>query len=158
MTSVDWPGRMLRLTVGRLVELAPPGSEIWLDGGHNPGAGIVVAEAMAEQEERFPRPLFMICGMLSTKDQTNYFRAFHGMVRHVFTVPVSMSEAGVPNAELAVRAGDAGLSAEPVASVENALKLLRDSWDAGEPAPRILIGGSLYLAGEVLALNETPPV
>ena len=158
MTSVDWPGRMQRLTVGRLVELAPPGSEIWLDGGHNPGAGIVVAEAMAEQEERFPRPLFMICGMLSTKDQTNYFRAFHGMVRHVFTVPVSMSEAGVPNAELAVRAGDAGLSAEPVASVENALKLLRDSWDAGEPAPRILIGGSLYLAGEVLALNETPPV
>ena len=158
MTSVDWPGRMQRLTVGRLVELAPPGSEIWLDGGHNPGAGIVVAEAMAEQEERFPRPLFMICGMLSTKDQTNYFRAFHGMVRHVFTVPVSMSEAGVPNAELAVRAGDAGLSAEPVASVENALKLLRDSWDVGEPAPRILIGGSLYLAGEVLALNETPPV
>ena len=52
MTSVDWPGRMQRLTQGALVELAPRGAELWLDGGHNPGAGIVVAEALAEQEER----------------------------------------------------------------------------------------------------------
>ncbi len=83
------------------------GAEIWLDGGHNPGAGIVVAEALAEQEERFARPLFLICGMINTKDQTGYFRAFKGMARHVFTVPVSSSEAGVPNAELA-SAGDDG--------------------------------------------------
>ena len=68
-----------------------------------------------------------------------------------------MSEAGVPNDQLAVRAQTAGLSAEPVASVENALKLLRDTWSAGEPPPRILICGSLYLAGEVLRLNGTPP-
>ena len=52
MTSVDWPGRMQRLTQGALVELAPRGAELWLDGGHNPGAGMVVAEALAEQEER----------------------------------------------------------------------------------------------------------
>jgi len=157
MASVEWPGRMQRLATGDLVALAPKGSEIWLDGGHNPGASMVVAEALAEQEERFSRPLFLICGMISTKDQTNFFRAFQGMVRHVFTVPVSMSEAGVPNAELAVRATEAGLSAEPVASVENALMLLRDSWEPGETPPRILIGGSLYLAGEVLRLNGTPP-
>ncbi len=157
MTSVEWPGRMQRLTQGRLVELAPPGAEVWLDGGHNPGAGLVVAEALAEQEERFARPLFLITGMINTKDQTGYFRAFKGIARHVFTITIKASDAGVPNTELALRAQDAGLSAEPVDSVANALMLLRDTWDAGETPPRILIGGSLYFAGEVLAENGTPP-
>ncbi|GHD17151.1 bifunctional folylpolyglutamate synthase/dihydrofolate synthase [Tianweitania populi] len=157
LEAVSWPGRMQKLTTGRLVELAPVGAEIWLDGGHNPGAGAVIAEALADQEDRNPRPLFLIAGMINTKDQTNYFRAFKGMVRHVFTVPVASSEAGVPNDELAVRAEEAGLSAEPIASVGNALSLLRETWDDTEVAPRILIGGSLYLAGQVLAENGTPP-
>ena len=157
MERVAWPARMQRLTEGRLVELAPQGSEIWLDGGHNPGAGLAVSEALAGLEERKPRPLFLIAGMIGTKDQTGYFRAFHGMARHVFTVPVAMSDAGVPNDELAVRASEAGLSAEPIASVANALKLLGDTWNPLEVPPRILIGGSLYLAGEVLAENGTPP-
>src|SRR5262245_45246222 len=157
MTSVDWPGRMQRLTQGALVELAPKGAEVWVDGGHNPGASIVVAEALAEQEERFARPLFLIAGMLNTKDQTGYFRAFKGIVRHVFTVPINSSDSGVPNAELALKAADAGLSAEPVNSVANALMLLRDTWDMTETPPRILICGSLYLAGEVLAENGTLP-
>jgi dihydrofolate synthase/folylpolyglutamate synthase len=158
MATVSWPGRMQRLPQGRLVELAPPDAEIWLDGGHNPGAGLVVAEALAEQEERMARPLFLICGMINTKDQTGYFRAFHGIARHVYTVPVSFSESSVPNTELAARAMEAGLSAEPIGSVASALMLLRDTWDHREPPPRILIGGSLYLAGAVLAENGTPPV
>jgi dihydrofolate synthase/folylpolyglutamate synthase len=157
MASVSWPGRMQKLSFGKLVDLAPKGAEIWLDGGHNPGAGLVVAEALVEQEEKFSRPLFLICGMIATKDQTGYFRAFEGMARHVYTVPVSLSDAGVPNAELAIRANEAGLSAEPVSSVANALMLLRDTWDEDETPPRVLIGGSLYLAGAVLAENGTPP-
>ena len=157
MANVAWPGRMQRLPQGRLSDLAPEGAEVWIDGGHNPGAGLVIAEALVEQEEKFSRPLFLICGMINTKDQTGYFRAFEGMARHVYTVPVSMSEAGVPNAELAVRAIEAGLSAEPVSSVANALMLLRDTWDESEAPPRILIGGSLYLVGAVLAENGTPP-
>jgi dihydrofolate synthase/folylpolyglutamate synthase len=158
MISVDWPGRMQRLPQGRLSELAPPRAEIWIDGGHNPGAGVVIAEALAEQEEKFARPLFLICGMINTKDQTSYFRAFHGMARHVYAVPVSTSDAGVPNSELAARAEEAGLSAEPMNSVASALMLLRDTWDASEQPPRILIGGSLYLVGAVLAENGTPPL
>ncbi|PLP56107.1 bifunctional folylpolyglutamate synthase/dihydrofolate synthase [Mesorhizobium loti] len=157
MTNVAWPGRMQRLTQGRLVDLAPRGAEIWLDGGHNPGAGTVIAEALAEQEEKTPRPLFLISGMINTKDQSGYFRAFKGLARHVYTVPVSMSDSGVPNDELAARAAEAELSAEPVSSVANALMLLRDTWDEKEIPPRILIGGSLYLAGAVLAENGTPP-
>jgi len=155
MTHVAWPARMQKLTQGKLVDLAPKGSEIWLDGGHNPGAGIVIAEALAEQEEKNPRPLILISGMINTKDQTGYFSAFKGLARHVYTVPVTNSDAGVPNDELALRAAEAGLSAEPVSSVASALMLLRDGWDG--PAPRILIGGSLYFAGAVLAENGTPP-
>ncbi|RWB78372.1 MAG: bifunctional folylpolyglutamate synthase/dihydrofolate synthase [Mesorhizobium sp.] len=155
MTHVAWPGRMQKLTQGKLVDLAPKGAEIWLDGGHNPGAGIVIAEALAEQEEKNPRQLVLISGMINTKDQTGYFSAFKGLARHVYTVPVTNSDAGVPNDELALRAEEAGLSAEPVSSVASALMLLRDSWDG--PAPRILIGGSLYFAGAVLAENGTPP-
>ncbi|TGV23335.1 folylpolyglutamate synthase/dihydrofolate synthase family protein [Mesorhizobium sp. M4B.F.Ca.ET.143.01.1.1] len=155
MASVAWPGRMQKLAQGKLAELAPKGADIWLDGGHNPGAGVVIAEALAEQEEKHPRPLFLISGMINTKDQSGYFRAFKGLARHVYTVPVSLSDAGVPNDELALRAAEAGLSAEPVSSVASALMLLRDTWDG--PPPRILIGGSLYLAGAVLAENGTPP-
>ncbi|HVW58064.1 MAG TPA: folylpolyglutamate synthase/dihydrofolate synthase family protein [Rhizobiaceae bacterium] len=157
METVDWPGRLQRLVSGHLTELAPPGSELWIDGGHNPGAGTVIAEALAEQEERLPRPLFLISGMINTKDQSGYFAAYHGIVRRVFTVPVNMSDAGVPNTELAARAEEAGLAAEPINSIEDALLLLRQTWNSGEPSPRILIGGSLYLAGEALALNGTPP-
>ena len=157
MASVTWPGRMQRMPQGALTDLAPKGTEVWIDGGHNPGAGTVIAEALTEQEEKVQRPLFLISGMINTKDQTGYFKPFHGMARHVYTVPVTMSDAGVPNEELAVRASEAGLSAEPVSSVANALMLLRDTWNEDEPAPRILIGGSLYLVGEVLAENGTPP-
>ncbi len=154
---VDWPARMQRLTHGALVDMAPAASEIWLDGGHNPGAGAVIAEALGDLEERNERPLFLITGMINTKDPVGYFEAFAGMARHVFTVPIPSSDAGIPNDELAVAAQKANLSAEPVHSVANALKLLRDTWPSDEAPPRILIGGSLYLAGEVLRENGTPP-
>lgn len=157
MTTASWPGRMQKLPHGKLMELAPAGAEIWVDGGHNPGAGIVISEALAELEQKDPRPLFMIAGMINTKDQSGYFHAFNGLVKHVYTVPVDFSDASVGNDELAVRASAAGLSAEPVSSVANALMLLRDNWQETDVPPRILIGGSLYLIGAVLAENGTPP-
>jgi dihydrofolate synthase/folylpolyglutamate synthase len=95
--------------------------------------------------------------MINTKDQSGYFHAFNGLVKHVYTVPVEFSDASVGNDELAVRASAAGLSAEPVSSVANALMLLRDNWQETDVPPRILIGGSLYLVGAVLAENGTPP-
>ncbi len=110
----------------------------------------------AEEEAPAAAAFSMIAGMINTKDQSGYFRPFQGMVRHVYTVPIFSSDAGVANDELAVRASEADLSAEPVSSIMCALKLLRDTWDEGEPPPRILIGGSLYQAGEALKLNGTP--
>ncbi|MEO1103183.1 MAG: bifunctional folylpolyglutamate synthase/dihydrofolate synthase, partial [Pseudomonadota bacterium] len=129
---------------------------IWLDGGHNADAGEAVAAAMADLEERVSRPLFLIAGMLATKEPGAYFRAFGGLARHVFTVRVPGTTASIEPAALADAADQSDLSAEPVASVKTALRLLSENWRF-EPPPRILICGSLYLAGDVLAQNGTPP-
>ena len=65
MTKADWPARLHRLGAGRLVDLTPPGSELWLDGGHNPDGGRAIAAALADLEERVSRPLVLIVGMLA---------------------------------------------------------------------------------------------
>ncbi len=111
---------------------------------------------MADLEERVPRPLVMICGMLNTKDPVGFFQPFAGLARHVYTVPVPSSAAGRDPIELAAAAEAAGLTAEPMADAEAALDTIAARTDFGGP-PRILICGSLYLAGTVLAANGTPP-
>jgi dihydrofolate synthase/folylpolyglutamate synthase len=154
MVRVDWPARMQRLSHGRLADLAPPGSEVWLDGGHNPDGGQAIAAALADLEERVSRPLVLIVGMLSTKDCAGFLKNFSGLARRAITVPIHQ-EKTVPPAELAEVAGKAGIPALARDDLESAVTL------AGQldlhPAPRILITGSLYLAGEVLAANGTPP-
>ncbi len=154
MTRVDWPARMQRLSHGRLAAVAPPESELWLDGGHNASGGQAIAAALADLEERVSRPLVLIVGMLATKDSAGFLRNFSGLARRVITVPIHQDKA-VPAAELADVAGSVGIPALARDDVESAIAV------AGKldlhPAPRILITGSLYLAGEVLALNGTPP-
>ncbi|MBB4279152.1 bifunctional folylpolyglutamate synthase/dihydrofolate synthase [Rhizobium mongolense] len=157
MNSVEWPGRLQRLTEGRLMAHAPAGAEVWVDGGHNPGAGEVIAEAMANFEEKQPRPLYLITGMINTKDPVGYFRAFVGLAEKVFCVPIRGSDAMVDPVILSNSAYDAGLVAEPKSTVGEALDAIKEILDPQAPAPRILIGGSLYLVGDVLADNETPP-
>ena len=155
--SVEWPGRLQRITSGRIVDLAPSGSEIWIDGGHNPGAGEVIAEAMAGFEEANARPLFLIAGMINTKDQVGYFKTFADIAQYVFTVPINGTDAAIDPVVLAHAVFDAGLVAAPTSSIEEALEELKKRILPGQPAPRILIGGSLYLAGNALALNGTVP-
>jgi dihydrofolate synthase / folylpolyglutamate synthase len=154
MIRVDWPARMQRLSHGRLVALIPPESELWLDGGHNADGGRAIAAALADLEERVSRPLVLIVGMLSTKDCAGFLKNFSGLARRVITVPIHQDKA-VPAAELAEVARNVALPALARDDLESALDL------AGkldlDPAPRILITGSLYLAGEVLAANGTPP-
>jgi len=156
MLSVEWPGRLQRLTEGRLVEHAPEGSEIWLDGGHNPGAGEVIAEAMAAMEERQARPLHLVIGMINTKDPIGFFRAFVDIAHNVYTVPIHGSDVGLDPVALALSAAEAGLKAVPMGSLAQALDAIRERSEGGVP-PRIMIGGSLYLAGNVLAENGTIP-
>lgn len=155
LLKADWPARMQRLTQGRLSALAPIGSEIWLDGGHNPDGGRAIAATLADIEERVPRPLVLIVGMLTTKDFAGYLRNFSGLARHLFAVPIAKADKPLPPEVIAQTARDIGLAAETSPDIESALaaagKLQLDT------PPRILICGSLYLAGEVLALNGTPP-
>jgi dihydrofolate synthase/folylpolyglutamate synthase len=154
MVRVDWPARMQRLSQGRLAALLPPESELWLDGGHNVDGGRVIAAALADLEERVSRPLVLIVGMLSSKDSAGFLRNFSGLARRVITVPIGQDRA-VPPATLAEIAQNVGIPALSRDDVEIALDV------AGKldlvPAPRVLITGSLYLAGEVLAANGTPP-
>lgn len=157
MTSVEWPGRLQRLTEGNLIAYAPEGAEIWVDGGHNPGAGEVIAEAMAGFEERQSRPLFLIIGMINTKDPVGYFKAFAGLAEKVYCVPIRHSDAMIDPVILANAAYDAGLVAEPMSTVAEALEAIKQAVVPEKPAPRILMGGSLYLVGDVLADNGTPP-
>ena len=157
MTTVEWAGRLQRLTDGALVSRAPAGAEVWLDGGHNPGAGEVIAEAMAGFEERQSRPLYMIIGMINTKEPVGYFHAFKDLARKVFTVPIRNSDAAIDPLALAVSAAEAGLQASAVSGVAHAFDAIRDLQKPGDAPPRILIGGSLYLAGDVLSDNGTPP-
>lgn len=156
MLSVEWPGRLQKLTEGRLVERAPAGAEIWLDGGHNPGAGEVIAEAMASMEERQARPLHLVIGMINTKDPIGFFRAFVDIAHDVYTVPITGSDVGLDPVALAQSAAEAGLKALPMESLGQALDAIRERSEDGVP-PRIMIGGSLYLAGNVLAENGTIP-
>jgi dihydrofolate synthase/folylpolyglutamate synthase len=155
MRSAEWPGRLQRLTKGRLPALAPEGSEIWLDGGHNPDGGRVLAAAMADLGERSDAPLVLVTGMLSTKDSVGFFRNFLGLAREVIAVSIPAQVAARPAAEVADIAGRAGLTTSIQPNVEAALASLHDSiW---ERPPRVLICGSLYLAGEVLRANGTLP-
>ena len=155
IAKTEWPARMNRLTQGALVDLAPSGSEVWLDGGHNPDGGRAVAATFADLEERVSRPLVMIVGMLTSKDCEGFLRNFTGLARRMIAVPIPGVEKSMSADALAECARGIGLSA---ASRET----LADAFDAVrkldlEPPPRILITGSLYLAGEVLRQNGTLP-
>jgi dihydrofolate synthase/folylpolyglutamate synthase len=155
IAKAEWPARMQRLTQGKLKALIPPDSELWLDGGHNADGGRAVAAALGDIEERVPRPLVLIVGMLATKDNAGFLRNFAGLSRHVIVVPVPRQDKSVPAETLVDIARGVGLPAESRNSVEAALAAVARL--ELMPAPRILITGSLYLAGEVLALNGTPP-
>ena len=148
LRKVDWPARMQRLTHGPLVERLPAHGELWLDGGHNPQAGRAIAHLMADLDAARPAPLFLITGMKETKDAGGYFAPFAGLAAHVETIAIPDDPACLSPDTLAEAARSAGLDAHPAASLDEAFAhaIAR----AGATSPRILICGSLYLAGAVL--------
>jgi len=155
IVGAEWPARMQRLSSGRLIELAPAGSEVWLDGGHNAEGGRVAAAALGDLEERVPRQLVIIAGMMGNKDASGFLANFAGQTRHIIAVAIPDTENAMPPERLADAARQLGMRVEIADGVEAALQSLARL--AYEVPPRILITGSLYLAGHVLALNGTPP-
>ena len=153
--GAEWPARMQRLTSGELLALGPQGSEIWLDGGHNAEGGRVAAAALGDLEERVSRPLVVIAGMMANKDAKAFLANFAGLTRHIIAVPIPDTENAMPVDRLADAVRSLGMRVEIAPGIEAALRSLAKL--AYEVPPRILITGSLYLAGHVLGLNGTPP-
>ncbi len=155
LRTVEWPARMQRLTFGPLIDIAPKGAEVWLDGGHNPHGAAAIARAMADLEERAEKPLYLISGMLANKDSVGFFSAFRGLARYVVTVAIPGEDNTLGPGALYDRARCAGLEASPGESVEDAMLQVAamSRMDDEDDPPRILICGSLYLAGSILAEN-----
>ncbi len=145
VTGAEWPARMQRLRHGPLVEAAPD-AELWLDGGHNPAAG----DALATHLKGLPeRPTYMICGMLNTKDTTGYLTPFKNAVDRLLAVTIPGEANTLPAEETAKAAMSVGLKAQHAQSVYDALSMIAEQ----APQARVLICGSLYLAGAVLREN-----
>ncbi|MDP2517357.1 bifunctional folylpolyglutamate synthase/dihydrofolate synthase [Shimia thalassica] len=145
MTQAEWPARMQRMKTGALVDAAGK-AELWLDGGHNAAAG----EALAKVLSTLPkRPTHMICGMLNTKDVTGYLRPLAAQADSLIGVSIPGEANTLPAEETAKAAASVGLASSIADSVEDALAAIT----ANDPEARILICGSLYLAGHILRKN-----
>jgi dihydrofolate synthase / folylpolyglutamate synthase len=152
LLDARWPARMQRLDNGPLSRLLGTGSELWLDGAHNPAGAEAIAQTLAELEERAPKPVGLIIGIMGQKDAGSILAHFRGLVRRVVTVPIpGAHEATHDPVALAKTAASVGLAADAAPDVEAAIARLQKL--EGGPL-RILICGSLYLAGHVLALQE----
>lgn len=145
MRDVTWPARMQRLRHGPLVDAAER-AELWLDGGHNPAAGETLAKVLADMP---PRATHLICGMLNTKDIAGYLRPLAKVADSLTAVSIP-GEANTLPADVTARAArEVGLEATEASSVADAIALIQKT----DAECRILICGSLYLAGSVLKAN-----
>ncbi|AVW93482.1 bifunctional folylpolyglutamate synthase/dihydrofolate synthase [Celeribacter baekdonensis] len=145
LTDAYWPARMQRLATGPLTDAAPK-AELWLDGGHNPAAGIALAEAL----DRLPRrPTYMVCGMLNTKDVGGYLKPLARHAERLYAVSIPDAQATLPASATAETAREDGMDAVESESVLTAVQEIVSA----APEARILICGSLYLAGHILQDN-----
>ncbi|SDX02263.1 dihydrofolate synthase / folylpolyglutamate synthase [Ruegeria halocynthiae] len=145
VAKAEWPARMQRLKTGPLVEQAPE-AELWLDGGHNAAAGVALADVLATLPDR---PTHMICGMLNTKDVTGYLAPLAAEADSLTAVSIPGEQNTLSAEDTAVAAAKVNLTATTADSVAAALTAIT----AKTPGARVLICGSLYLAGNILREN-----
>jgi len=156
MQTVTWPGRLEKLPAGKITKQFGNHPNIWIDGGHNPSAGEVIAAEIARQSGESKIKLLMICGMINTKEPVGYFRPFAQFDVEVLTVPFSTSDADINPNELADHAKEAGLKAMAMDSLKSAVSIASQVYKTNDDI-KVLFCGSLYMVGEVLAMNGTPP-
>ncbi len=152
MKTALWPARMQRL---QAVDYSPhlrQEDELWLDGGHNPAAALVLADILGDLEERVSRPLHIIIGMMDGKDVRGFLKEFLGLASQVIAVPIPGEENALNPDRLADLACEMGFESESAATLDDALQISAEGRHEGV---RVLICGSLYLAGYVLSLQET---
>ena len=143
---------MQRLASGPLPEILGGDAELWLDGGHNPAAGEMLADTLASFEDKSPKPAYLIVGMMGQKDAAGFLKPFRGLVRAILTVPIPGAHEMPHSAEtLAEIARGIGLDAKDTPGVAEALQAIA-ALPKGQK--RVMICGSLYLAGHVLGLQQ----
>lgn len=147
LCEVEWPARLQRLSRGPLAASLPPDWELWLDGGHNESAGEALAEFFGGKDKR---PLHVVFGMLNTKDPVAFLKPLAPLTRDLQAVQIEGGHSSLAAEEAATAARAAGIAAETAPSVDAALARIVAQ---GGDAARVLICGSLYLAGVVLAEN-----
>jgi len=152
LKNVNWPGRLMKITEGVLHQLVPAGCELWLDGGHNVAGGKALAGAFKSLPKADKRPLVLVFGTYSNKDASGFLSAFKGVATRVISVPIEGERSAWKPAELAQLAQELGFRSEAETSLGAALKQAATTNNA-----RIVICGSLHLAGQFLAQNKTPP-
>ena len=145
MTNAEWPARMQRLKTGPLVEAAGD-AELWLDGGHNAAAGIALADVLADLPKR---PTHLICGMLNTKDVKGYMAPLAAQASSLTAISIPDEINTLSAEETEAAAKSVGLEATAAANTMAALQAIL----AKDPTARVLICGSLYLAGHILREN-----
>jgi len=148
LATTDWPARLHRLQPGPLRDILPRDAELWLDGGHNEAAAVVQAEWIARQNED-DRPTYAIIGMMQTKDPSTFLEKLVAAITDVWCVPIPSEDKAIPANELATIATAVGFVAHTADSVTTALSQIATH----SPRARVLICGSLYLAGSVLSAN-----
>lgn len=154
VASAQWPARMQLVTQGPLAaQVRAAGGELWIDGGHNVHAGLAIAATLAQLRSRAPRPVIAVAGMLGTKNAAGFFATIADQVQGVVTAPISSSRAALDPRDLAAHASAQGIGAVAAHSLLEAVALALKQAEA----PRVLICGSLYLAGEALALSGIEP-
>ena len=153
LRQVEWPARLQRLRSGPLVDLLPSGTELWLDGAHNAMAGAALAAALAEMP---PKPTWLIAGMLNTKDAAGFLTPLALLMEAARCVSIPGEANSLPAADLAASARSVGLNAGPAAGLPEAVTQIAEMIRARtNPVPaRVIIAGSLYLAGRILAENS----
>lgn len=148
--AAKWPARMQPIVSGPLAApVLAAGGELWVDGAHNTHAGLALKATLAELRGRAPRPTIAVVGMLGSKDASGFLSALGAETAALVTTPIHTSRASRDPVDLAAGANALGLRAQPARSLPEAITLAL----AAAPAPRILICGSLYLAGEALELS-----
>jgi dihydrofolate synthase / folylpolyglutamate synthase len=145
VTDADWPARMQRLRSGPLVDAAGR-CELWLDGGHNPAGGEAVAATLAGMARK---PTYLVVGMLNTKDIAGYLRPLSRQAASLTAVSIPGEKNTLTADQTQAAAQAAGIDADTAPSVVSAVRTIA----AAHPGARILICGSLYLAGSVLREN-----
>ena len=154
MRAAEWPARMQRLSSGTLTAKLGRGQELWLDGGHNASAARALAHSFADLNHRLAKPLVMVVGMLASKDAAAFMRAFRGLAARIIAIAIPEEENAIPAEVLKTIAEREGIPAETATSIAAAVERAA----ASDAEARILIAGSLYLAGHVLSLNSGEPM